>query len=242
MRNLTIAIGLLALNLHASPPDINSMVSYYPMAADLIDHAGTANIDAINPLAQYYPPQDTNRFGVFPGSRDLGLNATVGTDGLNGYALGSSGFTYSMWLLIPMDQSGTIITKLLGTTIDANVGLDGAGEIYCSCTDTNEQQSFYSAVPYPQDGQWHQYVVTFDGTSIKFYQDKKYVKPPKTVTADAALTLSGPVGGGGGVTRVPVTKGLMLGGVNCQMSDLRVYDRALANSEVNKLYQAESKQ
>ncbi len=154
-------------------------------------------------------------------------------------------FTLSVWLKQPSGVMGASLAKManshpyVGWSLGVNsnsVGVNDAGKIVFQLINTWTSNTISVATTndtYLNDGSWHHYVVTYDGSSsasgVKIYEDG--VSLPVTVGYDS---LSSSILNDTAVTIGSRASGLFphQGGID----DVRIYSRALSASEVSLLY------
>lgn len=89
------------------------------------------------------------------------------------------------------------------------------------------------------DGNWHLIAGTFDGTTIRFYVDGVQIGAPKTMPAGIGYALPGSPGGTNMYVGAYPTSACDTGGQSSDfpglIDEVRVYDRALSRTELERL-------
>ena len=245
---LIIGLGL-AVNGHSQSFLTNGLVAYYPFNGNAGDASGNGNNGVV------HGAQLENRFG----DRFGNTNATYYFNETDSYISipdspslnPPTAISVSAWIkmdsnYVPAKANAGIVTKW-----GADSSMTGQWELGETLSGTPLQPGFSALVMFgasaPQTGlrtdyvtpwsggEWHNLLMTYDGTTLILFQDGKVV--------------SIQVGGGGSlaVYAQAVEIGRTVHGANGSDSyfsgyidDVRIYSRALSTNEVQQLYLYES--
>jgi len=220
---------LVTANSHAQSFLTNGLVAYYPLNGSTDDATGSG----LN-LTNYGAQLTADRFNVqsnafyFNGTNNYMATAT-------NYALptGTTNRTLSLWAKADAsitNSTGTYVVADFGSGASANkaFGLLLQTKTWAVLFDGSGQDVFSTVTV---DAAWHQYVCIYSNGFAQLYIDgTQYVNQSKTTsTAIGKLIVGNNINGLGNY---------FVGSV----SDVRIYNRALASSEVAALYSVESSQ
>lgn len=206
-------------------PPTNGLVAYYPFNGNAGDASGTGN----NGTAYGGTSFVTGKVGQ-----------AISLDGVNGYvavndssSLNLTNFTVAMWVnLNNLPASNQFFALAVKTVSDMNenyellVGYPSSGSIHFPFKWTDGTRTVDSTGTQLTAGVWKHVVLTYDGTSAKVYIDgtlnttKTYSKTPAVNSGQLII------GNEAGMSRY----------TNGMIDEVRIYNRALSQSEVTSLY------
>lgn len=226
----TVAGALLALLVAANANA--GLVAHY--AFD--ETGGTVAHDSVGAVDGHLLGQSTFVAGAgINGSGALSLNRSTGDLVSMGDHFGFASYTIAVWVNVPVGYTAVEVPvgkHIAGAGVGYFLAIGNAGDGCCGAGTAQLYPGNYPLIAGTtatlDDGQWHQLVATFDGS-----------------TGQAALYLDGQLEGSGlsgtlfnatdflvgGTTAGPTYTGLI--------DDLRVFDQALAGTDVRRLYQPE---
>ena len=232
MRNNIIIVlmllGLTFLGTSVVLADLNNgLVAYYPFNGNANDESGNGNNGTVDGATLTTDRLgNTNSAYSFDGSSNK-INASVGKE------LSVTYLTLSAWIRIT--GSGTYNPRIVA------VGPTGSAYQHYSLilegttsqrrlwfyTSTNVTNAYSSSTLLDNDGNWHNTVVTYDGSQVKFYIDG--VIDNTTVVSGSIKTF----------TSALLQVGYSDNGTDRFqgiIDDIRIYNRALSSSEIEELY------
>lgn len=249
LRSIKLAIGALALTLallvraQAQSWLTNGLMAYYPLDGTANDASGNGNNGAL-----YGPTSTTDRFGnpnsayYFNGGTDyiwIGrnvrpVNITVSvwfntTASTAGGINGSSGFPAQAIL---RDRAGGwhLAVAAQGNTWGQPVGALGA-TLYRS---SSGLVSLWPSGPAYNDGVWHFVALTYDGLSNSLYIDG-VKRASQQFATDEGISYQT----GGGALAIGRDGDYPDGYFTGEIDDVRIYNRALSDTEMLNLYLSE---
>ena len=226
MKKLILFFFVLCANVtFAQTPRTSNLVGSYQFNSNANDTSGSVN----NGTAFGFPTLTTDRFN--------NVNSAYSFDGNNYFYFGNSManqinniFSISLWL----NQTSTSPTDLIGLGYQTCGG--SAGPIIRAGSTMNFNRcnaGFDTSDNTSNDGNWHQFVFVYDGSSRKIYRDGALLSNLN----------------GGGIFTIN-TYGLVLGkswynnsGGNFyqgKADDLNIWNVALSSSEISQLYSYEN--
>ena len=232
---ITIAILAISINAFAQIPT-NGLVGYWPFNGNANDESGNGNNGFVNG-----PTLTTDKFGNPNSSYSFdGINDYIMVDDKDNLSLTSNNFTFSFWIYVNIGTNvnmGAIAKRKFD-------GMDASSWEYTFGVDANpnEFRCWFGNLqgncgPYvsPVDvtftkGQWIHYVITANGTTIKFYKNGQLLSEgSRSQTCDFGNG-SGPLlfGLGGGWNQMYYLNG--------KMDEIRIYNRVLSQSEILAIY------
>jgi len=181
-------------------------------------------------LAQVVSPLDTDPAliehyagGTFNGTSDIVTLANPGS-----YPVGTS-FSISLWVNIPSPSTAIYGFATWGTSGNANHAVDlyYNGGIRCSFDGPNNSDGDSGSGAYVQAATWTFVTCVYDGSNFRIYNNGVLVKGPTAFTG--ATAAANPVAYIGAIQGPAF---YMKG----QISDLRIFSRALQPGEIQSLY------
>jgi len=229
------AIGLLVGNIAASgnvqanscDPVKNGLVACYSFDGNANDLTGNGNDGVVNGAIL-----TADRFGnqnsayKFNGNGDFIL--VPDSPGLNPTAS-----TVSVWINVASSSIPMDIVSKDGESSERQYLLLSNGGFRAHVGDSNGNFNYSDGQTPILAGSWYHLVQTYDGTSLKMYVNGQYESAATLNVASGGVTTSTqPVRIGGGA---PTNNDLQLW-FNGAIDDVRIYDRALSETEIGQLY------
>lgn len=210
-----------------------SLVAYYPFNGNAKDESGNANHG--NVKAVYLAP---DRFGVADKAAKFSDGSSIVVPNSSTLKL-TNAFTFSMWvkMLSTTGRNGNGATTANSEQCIFTKNCDN-GHLRCAIypqangtfwLETYANDGFKSTIPF-QINQWSMISIVYDGSTLKHYVDGK-LNASKAISMNLNLTN---------------TNDLIIGNMGCfgyyfngLIDDFRVYNRALTDAEVVKIYSSE---
>lgn len=230
---LTLAV-CLAVHAQAQSCLTNGLVAYYPFHGDANDASGNGNNGAV-----YGAQLTADRFGIASTAFSFDGNSEYISLPISSFLNNAQTATISLWV---KDNSSNQTGAFLGDWAEATGGIylndyTGSNAAIAILPNGSITTSTQSLV-----GNWHQVVVVFDGTQtgnnnrLQFYVDG--------ISNVLSFAYAIPTSLGGGSSSVLIgarqVNGIPGDFFSGQVSDIRIYNRALLASEIRQLYTNES--
>ncbi len=140
--------------------------------------------------------------------------------------VGAAPYTCTMWAKATTNQNEPIISKPFSTTDVSDVfaiQTDSSDYLYFETVTPADVPDYLFAQAAVDVGVWHQYAVTWDGSTKRFYLDGA---TPTTETAEV-LDANQPI-----VLGSDLDNGVPVGFFTGSLDELTFYDRALSDAEI----------
>ncbi len=228
-KNLLLFLIIISTFSSLAQAPTNGLVAYYPFNRNADDAVGnnhgtvngaTLTTDRRGVSSSAYSFNGSNNYIQVPHSSTFNITGAI---------------TLSVWLNTSnVNLSQRIIDKTTVGGSDAyTVDFRPSQQIrfIVANADSNGQTQAQSNAVFTQNNQWYHFVVTYDNSNVRFYSDGILINT-KTQTG-SSVNNSNPLRFG--------ANSLLNGDwFNGKLDDIRIYNRALTDSEVQQLYQAEA--
>lgn len=208
------------------------LIAYYPFNGNALDESGNGNNGTpINLKAT--EDRFNNKGAAFSFN---GIDSYVDCGNTPGFNFGKGDFTISAWIRCNGSQSGRYIVGKYGVAYQPlayGLGTWENSAAYSFITGTNWPEELRSNVSLA-NGNWHHLVVVFRRSlEMVLFQDNTVIdRVGISDSKNAVITNSFPL------TIGKVVSGQCFGG---EIDDVRIYNRALSDTEVKTLHDYESK-
>ena len=224
---LLIVGVLINLNANAQSFITNGLVAYYPFNGNANDVTGNGNNGNLGSGIGFA----SNRFGT-PQASIFFTNGVAGEMTTTIQQPASDVFTIALWFNLPNSKTNQkALIAMTDTQSGANVKYDKALLVERAINSTVNNLIFYLHPGNPvylptqgnvDDGQWHFAVATLSSQGMMLYLDGNLVGTNSNTSSQ----------GFAGYWRITPSQGYV--------DDVRIYNRALPQSEVAQLYAIES--
>jgi hypothetical protein len=224
--------GTITVTVHISPPT-NGLVAYYPFNGSANDESGNGYNGTVNGATL-----TTDRFGN--SSKAYAFNGTSSWIGGNANQYPTNERTVSLWFLANDFSVGRMLfsyaTGVCGTSwiqlINNQDGGQNSYEIQSDCR-INRLLSQYANPPL---GRWHHWCITTSAMGTKMYIDGMLIASNSIYVNNTNVSgnyfFIGVHGGTGLVPETDTNATYFYG----SLDDIRIYNRALSDPEINLLY------
>ena len=215
-------------NLIFAQAPTNGLVAYYPFNGNANDAVGT-NHGAVNgaTLTTDRKGNALNAYSFNGGSNYIQIPHS-NTFNITGV------ITISVWINSNSISSQRIIDKTTVGGSDAwmaDLRPNGQIRFIVANAGSNGQTQAQSDAVFTNNNQWYHFVVTYDNNNVRFYKDGLIINTK--IQTGSSINNSNPLRFG--------ANSLLNGDwFNGKLDDIRIYNRALTDTEVQQLYQAEA--